>query len=182
MTLHRTSILTVFLGLCLGFASLAHAQWGWTDASGRRIFSDQGPSSDVPEKNIFKRPFAAKGKSVGAQLDALAQNGPASANGAAASAAKPGVSAPKISGKDTELEKKKKEAEAAEAAKKKAADDKFAQDKAENCERAKKAKAGFDSGVRMATTNAKGEREIMSDTDRAAERKRIDGVIASDCK
>jgi hypothetical protein len=87
-----------------------------------------------------------------------------------------------LTGKDAELEKKKKEAEDAVAAKKKAEEAKFAAQQADNCERAKKAKASYASGVRIATTNAKGEREIMSDTDRAAESKRLDGVMAADCK
>jgi hypothetical protein len=34
----------------------------------------------------------------------------------------------------------------------------------------------------MARTNDKGEREIMDDAARAAESKRLDTVIASDCK
>jgi Domain of unknown function (DUF4124) len=184
MKLKVTSLLKIaclFAALGLGLASTAHAQWGWTDKDGRRIFSDQGPGSEVPDKSIFKRPGGAK-----AQAAAVAKAGEpeaaASAPAGAASAAKASASAPKPTGKDSELEKKKKEAETAEAAKKKAEADKFASQQAENCERAKKAKTTYGSGIRIATTNAKGEREIMSDTDRAAESKRIDAVIAADCK
>ena len=64
----------------------------------------------------------------------------------------------------------------------KAEEARVAQVRAENCARAKQAKASLDSGVRMAVTNAKGEREIMDDAARAAESKRIQGIIASDCK
>ena len=35
--------------------------------------------------------------------------------------------------------------------------------------------------MRMATTNAKGEREIMDDAARAAEVKRIDEIMQSSC-
>ena len=57
----------------------------------------------------------------------------------------------------------------------------MAKAKAENCARAKKAKATFDSGARIATTNAKGEREIMDDAARAVETKRLEGIIATEC-
>jgi hypothetical protein len=166
--------------LGLGLASVAHAQWGWTDKDGRRIFSDQGPASEVPDKNIFKRPNIARAATPVVKAE-LEPNGSNTEVGAA-SAPKPGASTLKIASKDPELEKKKKETDDAAAAKRKAEETKFAAQQAENCERAKKAKASYASGVRIATTNAKGEREIMSDTDRASESKRLEGVIAVDCK
>ena len=70
---------------------------------------------------------------------------------------------------------------AAEQAKKKAELDKIAKIRADNCDRAKRAKATLDSGIRIATTNAKGEREVMDDKARADEGKRLDEVIRSDC-
>ncbi len=173
-------IASLVLALGLGFASVAHAQWGWTDKDGRRIFSDQGPSSEVPDKNIFKRPNSARAQATAVKT-AEPETVAVGATGAA-SAPKAGASAPKLTGKDAELEKKKKEADDAVAAKKKAEETKFAAQQADNCERARKAKASFASGVRIATTNAKGEREIMSDTDRASESKRLEGVMAADCK
>lgn len=171
--------------VALSASSVAFAQWGWTDKSGSRIFSDQAPSADVPDKSIFKRPGGARAQAKAAdtaQLTAVAAEAGASAPAGTASAPKSAASAPKPSGKDAELEKAKKANEAAEAAKKKVEADKLASDKAANCERAKKAKATFDSGVRVATTNDKGEREIMGDAARAAETKRIEAVIAADCK
>jgi hypothetical protein len=86
-----------------------------------------------------------------------------------------------ITGRDKELEAKKKAAEAAEAAKRREEQDRINAAKAENCRRAKEAKAQFDSGVRIARTNAKGEREILDDAARAVEAKRHEGVIARDC-
>jgi hypothetical protein len=53
--------------------------------------------------------------------------------------------------------------------------------RAENCERAKRAKATLDTGIRIATTNAKGEREIMDDKARGDEARRMDETIRSDC-
>ena len=57
-----------------------------------------------------------------------------------------------------------------------------ARTQAENCTRARQMKATYDSGQRIARTNAKGEREILDDAQRASEVKRIDGIIAADCK
>jgi membrane protein involved in colicin uptake len=86
-----------------------------------------------------------------------------------------------LSGRDEQLEARKKQAEEAEQAKKKAEEERQAKARAENCERAKRAKATLDSGIRIATTNAKGEREIMDDSGRAAEAKRLDDLIRTDC-
>jgi len=141
------------------------AQWQWIDKDGRKVFSDQSPPASIPPQNILRQ----KGTPLAAQA-------------AAVEPAKPAASAPKLSGKDKQLEEKKKQAEAAEAEKKKAEEEQLAKARADNCARAKRAKAGFDSGIRMARTNDKGEREIMDDAARAAESKRIEAVIANDCK
>lgn len=165
----------------LGLSGFTHAQWGWTDKDGRRIFSDQGPGSEVADKNIFKRPPNARttGAVVAAQPAASSAATPASGP---TSAPKTAASGLKISGKDAELEKKKKEAEALEAAKQKAEDDKIAAQRKENCQRAKSGMTNYTSGIRIATINAKGEREIMSDADRAVETKRLQDIIATECK
>jgi hypothetical protein len=153
---------------------LAHAQWSWKDSDGRRVFSDQPPPAGVPEKDILRRP-------AGVRAPAAPTTTPEASPTAAASATATTATAPKISGKDSELEKKKKEAEAKEAAQKKAEAEKLAAQRKDNCERAKRAKASFDSGQRIATVNARGEREIMSDAARAAESQRLQGIISTDC-
>jgi hypothetical protein len=176
------STLLVLATLAAFFAtSSAFAQWGWTDKEGRRIFSDQAPASEVPDKSIFKRPVGAQAKAKAAEV-AEAASAAASAPAGTASAPKAAASAAKPSGKDAELEKKKKEKETAEADKKKAEADKFAAAQVENCTRAKRGKATYDSGVRISTTNAKGEREYLDDAARVVETKRLDGIIATDCK
>jgi hypothetical protein len=153
----------------------AHAQWSWKDKDGRRVFSDQPPPPGISEKDILKRP-------PGVRAPAAASETIASAPSTGTSTTPTTNSAPKISGKDSELEKKKKEAEAQEAAKKKAELEKNQMAQRDNCERAKRAKASFDSGVRISRTNAKGEREIMDEATRASESKRLQEIIASDCK
>ena len=169
---------TLLIGLACTLPALAFAQWQWIDKDGRKVFSDQSPPADIPAKNIIKQP----GGRAPAAAPAAAASAAAEAAVAGASAAKGSASAPKVSGKDKELEEKKKQAEAAEAAKKKAEDEKLAKARAENCTRAKQAKAGFDSGERIARINAKGEREYMDDATRAAEAKRVQGIVDSECK
>jgi hypothetical protein len=92
------------------------------------------------------------------------------------------ASAPKLSGKDAELEAKKKKAEEEELAKKKAEEEKVTKVKAENCERAKTGLVMLQSGVRVAGINVKGEREIFDDARRAVETKRAQEVIDANCK
>jgi hypothetical protein len=154
---------------------LALAQWLWLDKDGRKVFSDRSPPADVPARNILKQPGGAR---VSAPAEAEASADVA----AVASAAKATPVLPKVSGLDKTLEEKKKLAEQAEAAKKKTEDDKIARDRAESCERTKRALTAFDSGQRVRTPNAKGEMEIMGDEQRAAETKRLQGLAATNCK
>lgn len=156
----------------------ASAQWQWVDKTGRKVYSDRPPPSDIPEKSILKQPNSARVTTVTQPAAAAAT---AAAPASAASAATASASAPKLPTKDSELEAKKKAAEAEEVAKKKAADDKVAAAKTQNCERAKGNLRMLESGRRMQQTNAKGESEFMSDEGRAAETKRMQDVIAQDC-
>lgn len=173
---------TLILALASGsFAITAMAQWQWIDKDGRKVFSDRAPSVDIPQKNILKQPNKA---ALLATTTAAAAQAPAAAPAPAAAASTPAAtaSAPKLSGKDAELEAKKKQAEEEEANKKKAEEEKLAKAKADNCERAKKGLVTMQSGIRISTTNAKGEREIMDDAARTVETKRLQGIIEGDCK
>lgn len=154
----------------------ASAQWQWTDKDGRKVFSDRAPPPDVLEKNILKRP-GNRGVPSG-----TIETSPTPSPLAAAAPSQNAASAPKLSGVDKDLAEKKKKAEEAEQAKRKAEQDQAVKAKVENCARAKQAKSSFDSGVRIARTNEKGEREVMDDDARAAEIKRIQSIIDSDCK
>lgn len=162
MKMHLSLVLA--LGCALPLA--ASAQWQWIDQSGSKVFSDRAPPPDIPAKNILRQPGG------------VARNAPVAAPAAPASAA----SAPKISGVDKALEEKKKQADATEAAQRKAEQDKNTAARAENCARARQSKANFDSGIRIARTNDKGEREILDDAARASETKRLQDVMAADCQ
>ena len=162
----------LLLALACTWATGAFAQWQWLDKDGRKVFSDRPPPSEVPEKNILKQPHISSrprpaAPPVGAEANA---DTPVTAQ------ATPGQ------GKDKQLEENKAKAEAAEAAKKKAEEQKIAAAKADNCKRAMNSKSSLDSGMRMARMNDKGEREVLDDAQRAAELKRVNAIIASDCK
>ena len=153
---------------------LASAQWLWLDKDGKKVFSDRPPPSDIAADRILKQP-GVRGKSAEAPAAPAAEAAPAAA------AAAPAVQPQRPAGKDRALEERRKLAESAEAEKRKAEAEKNAAIRADNCSRAKTAKAGFDAGYRIAQTNAKGEREILDDKQRAVEIKRLEGVIARDC-
>lgn len=163
------------LGCACALPLSANAQWQWVDNSGKKVFSDQPPPTDIPEKNILRR----AGPSPSARAPAPVAPAP---EGSTDTAAAPKPAAPKPTGVDKELEEKTKKAEAEQKAKEAAEAAKIAKAKAENCARAREGKATIDSGIRLAKVNAKGEREIMDDAARAAEQKRVQSVIDSDCK
>jgi hypothetical protein len=170
-------VLCLFLALGTYLPTIASAQWAWTDADGRKVFSDRAPPPNVPEKSVFKRPASAttlakQATTANEQADTRAP----------ATAAQPGVSSPRASGVDKELAERKKKEEQTQAAQRKADEDRLSKAKADNCERAKRAKMGIDSGVRMGRLNAQGEREIMDDAARAAEAKRVQSLIESECQ
>ncbi|HSV60233.1 MAG TPA: DUF4124 domain-containing protein [Variovorax sp.] len=169
--------------VCCLLPLAAHAQWQWTDKNGKTVFSDTAPPPEVPEKNILRRgnaPAPRPNPNVVVLNPGAEPEGKPAAAAAAPTAAKPAGEAKP--GVDKELEEKIKKAEEAEKAKKAAEAQKIAQAKAENCTRARQAKATYDSGIRVARLNAQGEREIIDDNMRAEEQKRLQAVIASDCK
>ncbi|MES1979411.1 MAG: DUF4124 domain-containing protein [Pseudomonadota bacterium] len=168
---------TLVLALAAGsFTVAAVAQWQWLDKDGRKVFSDRSPPGDIPEKSILKRPPGS------ARAAPAAEAADTAAQGGAATAAAPKASAPKLSGRDTELEARKKKAEEEENAKKKADEEKTNKARLENCARAKTAMTTLQSGVRVSSLNANGEREVFDDARRAAETKRIQDIIDSSCK
>ncbi len=154
-------------------AATAQAQWQWLDKSGRKVYSDQPPPSDIPVKNILKQP----GKAVVAP----AAVNPAAPATTSAPATASGPATPQIGDNDKELQARSKQAEAEAKAKVKAEAERLAKVRATNCEKARANQALMNSGVRVSITNAKGEREILDDAARAAEQKKIQTVISTNC-
>jgi type IV secretory pathway VirB10-like protein len=162
----------LLLGVALVASQAAFAQYSWIDKDGRRVFSDRPPPIDVPEKNVLSKP---RDRSGNAALAAPAAEEAASAVAAPASR-------PVTVGVDKALEEKKQQAEAEQAAKQKAEEQRVAAARADKCKRAMSANASLDSGMRMARTNDAGEREVLDDDQRAAERARAEKIIAADCQ
>ena len=171
----------VFLSMvCV--ATLAQAQWQWVDKDGKRVFSDRAPTADIPEKNILKRPGRPANAIAAAAGAPAAAASPTDSVATGTSAAVPAGNVIKLPSGDKELEARKKAATDLEAARRKADEERVAQGRAENCSRAKRDKDTVDSGVRMARTNDKGEREVFDDAMRAAESKRLKEIMDSDCR
>ena len=157
------------------FMATALAQWQWIDKGGQKVFSDRAPPADIAQKNILRQPanrLASPAAAVAARETAPAIR---------ASAPAQSTSAPKLAGRDAELENRKKQAADVDKAQKHAEAEKMAVAKADNCERAKKGQASLLSGVRIAVTNAKGEREFMDDNARSAETRRLQAIADSEC-
>lgn len=155
--------------LSIGLHNAAFAQWKWRDAKGHVQYSDIPPPGTIAEQDILQRP-------AGSARRAPMQGTPA-AEAAPASAA---ASGPKLV--DSDLEAKRRKTEQDEVAKRKVEEDKLAAARAENCTRAKGQLKTLEDGIRMARTNANGEREILDDKGRADETKRTRDIITSDCK
>jgi exopolysaccharide biosynthesis predicted pyruvyltransferase EpsI len=151
----------------LAFSLSAFAQWQWIDKAGRKVFSARPPPVDVPEKNILKQP----GMSAPA-VETPASNTPAT----------PAASATKATGEDKELAEKKKQAADAETARRRQEEERVARAQADNCNRARQAKASLDAGVRQMRINEKGEREFLDEGGRASEAQRLQGIIDENCK
>lgn len=169
MKMHKLLLLALACTCSMG----AVAQWQWIDKDGRKVFSDRPPPQDVPDSKILKQPRFTPMLPVPPVAAASAEPAPAAAKSASAAAG---------SGKDKELEKKKAQAEADEAAKKKAEEAKQAAARADNCNRAKEAKALFETGKPVRKPDAQGELVFLDDAGRAAEMRRIQSIIDADCK
>jgi hypothetical protein len=160
---------------CVGFslcvaAVPAVAQWKWKDARGQVVISDVPPPRDVPDQNVLQKPGV---------VNRRAATGAATTAAASAPAATETVAKAKV---DPELEARRKKTEGEQQDKVKAEEEKIAMQRADNCKRARAHLASLDSGVRLARTNEKGEREILDDKGRADEMQRTRQIISTDCR
>ncbi|PXW95287.1 uncharacterized protein DUF4124 [Sphaerotilus hippei] len=145
------------------------AQWKWRDADGRIQYSDRPPPASVPDRHILQQPPRATAPAVVASRPAAS----------AAASAQPAASA--VVQTDATLEARKRQALAAEEAQRRAEEQKLARQRADNCQRARDYARTLQSGVRISRITASGEREFLSDEQRAAETRRAQGLIASEC-
>lgn len=153
-------------GLLAAVPAQAGPQWKWRDANGVMQYTDRPPPAGTPDSQILSRP---------AQLNRAPKPVEAAASDAQA-AARTGKSA------DPELEARRRKAEEKKAEEKKVEDEKQAKVRAENCERARGYDRSLRDGMRIARTNANGEREVLDDQARAEEIQRTQEAIQSNCK
>ncbi|MEG0922859.1 MAG: DUF4124 domain-containing protein [Comamonas sp.] len=180
----------LLISIAMGAAAPAMAQWQWIDKDGRKVFSDRPPGLEVPEKNIVKRPKgygALNGVQTSGTGPAMRDVAPPTEVGEAAATPADGAtpaakSTDKVkAGKDKELEAKKAAEEKAKADAEKAAKEKQIAAKADNCKRAQQSKAMFDTGKAVRMPNEKGEMVFIDADRRAAEQKRVEEAIFTNC-
>jgi hypothetical protein len=142
------------LGIALAGAAAAQ-QYKWTDPNGRIQYGD------IPPPGVKATPLRAPPPSVGSG-EAGAKNGKKELTPEAA------------------FQKRQQEArEREEKAAKERAD---AQAKRENCESAQSSLRLLQSGQRVSTTNAAGERVFIDDAQRAQQIERTQRAVAEWCK
>jgi type IV secretory pathway VirB10-like protein len=181
MKFTRTFLASFIAVFTLFYCVSALAQYVWLDAAGRKVFSDQPPPPNITAKRILQQPGKAPAPLPVANAEETAPADDQDKSKTAEVAAKT-TPAPKIVSKDKDLEAAKKKIDDEAAAKKKAEDDVRNVAKADNCQRAKLAKMQFETGRPISTVNAKGERIIMDEAARMVETKRIEGILAADCR
>lgn len=157
----------LLLGLSLPAAQAA-AQWKWRDAGGAIQYSDRPPPPGTPDSAILTRPSAS--------TRAVRQTTPPPAATSTAATASPAAKS-----LDAELEARRKKSEEDRLARQKADEEKQAKVRADNCERARGYERSLKDGLRIARTNAKGEREILDDQARSEEMQRTQEAIQSNC-
>lgn len=167
--------------VCL--AGGAMAQWQWIDANGQKIFSDKAPPPSIPESQILRdssgRPYVPVGKAKTVQDEKAPTYGfkEFDPNAAVSPTPKATPKGQKQASKSAQELEQEKKAEEERLAKEAEAKRKEQERKEANCKTIRGNMAALDSGRRLATYNEKGERSIMGDAERAAERKSLEDAL-----
>jgi hypothetical protein len=153
--------------LCAGALALtsllAHAQYSWLDDKGSRVFSDRPPPPGTPPGRILKTPRGLEPRVAT----------PEPAAGAAADKAKE----PAVVDKELEFRKRAAQREAEETKAAQEASNKAARN--ENCNDARDNERALSSGIRISRVNDKGEKEFLSDEERARRMERTRKILKS---
>jgi len=156
---HRhTPLLLAFLFPCAVWAGQV---FEWTDASGKRHFSDQ------PPMGVDAKPIGIK-------------TNPPKPSGPPAGAAAPQTAPKSWAEKNADFDKRK--AEEADAAAKAREEEAAKARNKEACESAKRQLQLLESGARVQRMNDKGEREVLNDAAREQEMARARENIKQTCE
>jgi hypothetical protein len=152
--------------LCLIATSLALpalAQYVWLDENGVKQFSDMPPPKSIPNNRILKSPNKA---AITGISDATSDSEPTKKTSSIA---------------DQNEEYNKRKAKQAEEDKKAQAAKQVADAKAANCEKARAYQRALDEGIRITQTDNSGNRNYMTDEQRASESAKNKAAL-EDCK
>lgn len=151
-------------------ATAAQAQWQWKDDNGSMVYSDRPPSAHIKASQIIKQPLQPKFKvpPAGDPADADKAKAPETAK----------KDAPKTTAElDADFKKRRTEQADADKKQREAQDQK--RDQSENCEKMRGYLRTLESGVRVAETDANGEKVYLDDAQRQAEVERTKKALAA---
>ena len=168
------AVLVCSMGLIATSPTLA--QFKWRDTEGRITYSDQPPPPSVPDAAILKAPHSA-----------LQRPGPVAPTPSGGdSAAGPVGTSPEraapLKAADREFEFRKRRIERAEAEKKAAEAQARAQRASTACEESRVEVRTLESGMRMASVDARGERVVADDADVARRLESARRAVQDFCK
>ncbi|THC41841.1 DUF4124 domain-containing protein [Massilia sp. Mn16-1_5] len=161
----RSSRLAALLLFCC--AGVAQAQFVWIGPNGTRQYSDQPPPPGTPASKILKAPGRP----------APAQELPAQLPPSLAPADKPKT--PTLAEREADYRKRAKARD--ELENKSQAEAQRAAARAEQCEGLRKNQRIYQSGMRIADVDGKGEKRYLSDAERAAAAERTSRQL-QDCR
>jgi hypothetical protein len=154
----------------------AAGQWAWKEDSGRVVYSDRPPPANIKSTQILRQPAVA--------APAPAPQ-PAAPVGAAADGERPAPSPAASSGPksiaERDMEFRKRQQERADSERKAQEEQQKAAAKAAECERSRGYLRSLEDGIRIARTDASGNREILDEAQRAAEMERTRKSIQQLC-
>lgn len=176
--MHPSRTLPALVVCLLGLvaASPACAQFKWRDADGRITYSDQPPPPSVPDAAILKAPHSALQRPA-----PVVSAGPHRDGAPASPSATPERAAP-LTAADREFEFRKRRIERAEAEKKAAEAQERAQRAATACEESRVEVRTLESGMRVASVDARGERVVADDADRSRRLESARRAVKEFCK
>lgn len=149
------------------YANSAAAQWAWKEENGRVVYSDRPPPPNV-KIQILRQPAGP----APAPESQSATGGDASKAGADKGAS----NAPKTFA-ERDMEFRKRQQERADAERKAQEEQQKSAAKAADCERSRGYLKSLEDGVRIARTDASGNREFLDDAQRASETERARKIV-----
>lgn len=162
--MRKTLVFLLFAAAAAVSSGGAQAQIKCWNEGGKRVCGDAPPA--------------------GAKVTTLrGPSGPADPAPAAKDGAKDAKAAKRgpLTPAEQEQEYRKRQAESQKAADKQATESKDADSKRENCERAREALRSYESGGRVARTDAKGERYFLDESQIAAETAKARQIARDSC-